>query len=137
MRTRHFAALALLCAALLLAGCAQSGSGSAAASNGGGSASPSVPASASPSVPVPSGSSQPPNPPPSGVALVLTGQVEPGVEPHCLILKDGGQTYQLMGGDPAIVKAGARVRVSGHVVANVMSYCMQGQPFQITEAHAL
>jgi hypothetical protein len=135
MRTRHFAVLGLLCAALL-AGCAQSGSGSAAASNGAGTASPSAPAPASPSAPEPSGSSQPPSPP-SGVALVLTGQVEAGVEPHCLILKDGGQTYQLMGGDPAVVKAGARVRVTGHVVDNVMSYCMQGKPFQITEAHAL
>jgi hypothetical protein len=135
MRTRHLAALALLCAALLLAGCAQRGSGSAAPSNGAGSASPSVPASASPSAPVPSGSS--PNPPPSGVALVLTGQVEPGVEPHCLILKDGGHTYELIGGDPAIVKAGARVRVTGHIAVGVMSYCMQGQPFRVTEAHAL
>jgi hypothetical protein len=127
MRTRHFAVLGLLCAALVLAGCAQSGSGSAAASSG---------APSAPSSPEPSGSSQSPNPP-SGVTLVLTGQVEPGVEPHCLLLKDGGQTYQLMGGDPAVVKAGARVRVSGHVVDNVMSYCMQGKPFQITEAHAL
>jgi hypothetical protein len=140
MRTRHFAAFGLLCAALLLAGCAQGGSGSAAASDGTGTASPSATASASPSssAPAPSASSQPSNPPPpAGVALVLTGQVEAGVEPRCLILRDGGQTYQLMGGDPAVVKAGARVRITGHVVDNIMSYCMQGKPFQVTEAHAL
>jgi hypothetical protein len=71
------------------------------------------------------------------VTLVLTGLVEPGVEARCLILKDAGRTYQLMGGDPAIVKAGARVRVTGHIAVGVMSYCMQGQPFQVTEAHAL
>jgi hypothetical protein len=134
MRTRHFAVLGLL-SAILLAGCAQSGSGSAAASGSAGADIPSAPASASPSTPGPSGSSQ--SSPPSGVALVLTGQVQAGVEPKCLILTDGGQAYQLMGGDPAVVKVGARVRVTGHVVDNVMSYCMQGKPFQVTEAHAL
>ena len=42
-----------------------------------------------------------------------------------------------MGGDPAVVKAGARVRVTGYVAVGVMSHCMQGQPFRVTEAHAL
>jgi len=63
--------------------------------------------------------------------------VESGVEPGCLILRDAGKTYELMGGDPAIVKAGARVRVVGHLAVGVVSHCMQGQPFQVTEAHAL
>jgi hypothetical protein len=86
----------------------------------------------------PPGSSPTPSPSTgTGANLVLTGQVEAGVEPRCLILKDAGQAYQLMGGDPAIVKAGARVRVTGHIAVGVMSYCMQGQPFQVTEAHAL
>jgi hypothetical protein len=128
MRTRHFAVLALLCAALL-GGCAQGGSGSAGAS--GGASSPAAPVS-----PVPSGSAEPSSPA-AGTAMVLTGQVQAGVEPGCLILKDAGQTYELTGGDPAIVKPGARVRITGHVVDNVMSHCMQGKPFQVVEAHGL
>jgi hypothetical protein len=127
MRTRHFAVLALLCAALL-GGCAQGGPGSAAAS--GGASSP-----ASPATPAPSGSTQPSSP--AAGAMTLTGQVEAGVEPGCLILRSGGQTYELNGGDPAIVKPGARLRITGHVVDNVMSHCMQGKPFQIVEAHGL
>ena len=129
MRTRHFAVLALLCTALLgaalLGGCAQGGPGSAGASGG----------ASSPVSSVPSGSVQPSNP--AGTAMVLTGQVQAGVEPGCLILKDAGQTYELTGGDPAIVKPGARVRITGHVVDNVMSHCMQGKPFQVVEAHGL
>jgi hypothetical protein len=127
MRTRHFAVLALLCA-VLLGGCAQGGSGSSAAS--GGASSPVAPAS-----PVPSGSALPSSP--AGAAMVLTGQVERGVEPGCLILRDSGQTYELTGGDPAIVKPGARVRITGHVMDNVMSHCMQGKPFEVVEAHGL
>jgi len=37
-------------------------------------------------------------------------------------------------GDPAIVKAGNRVVITGHLAIGVMSYCMQGQPFQIVES---
>jgi hypothetical protein len=138
MRTRHHAFTGLLVVLLLIAGCARSGSGSAAP-GGSTSATPAPPAtSGNAPDPQSSGSAKPPNaPPPSGVTLVLTGQVEPGVEARCLMLKDAGRTYQLIGGDPAIVKAGARVRVTGHVAVGVMSYCMQGQPFQVTEAHAV
>jgi hypothetical protein len=66
--------------------------------------------------------------------LTLTGQVETGVEAHCLILRSNGGTYQLMGGDKNVVKAGNNVVVTGHVVKGVMSYCMQGQPFEITQS---
>jgi hypothetical protein len=78
----------------------------------------------------------PPSPPDkSSGPLTLTGQVEPGVEHGCLLLKTGGKTYLLMGGDPAVVYAGARVRVTGRLATNVMSYCMQGTAFQVSEAH--
>jgi hypothetical protein len=66
--------------------------------------------------------------------MTLSGQVEAGVEPNCLVLHSGGQVYNLIGGDRNVVKAGNNVVVRGHVAQNVMSYCMQGQPFQITEA---
>ena len=71
---------------------------------------------------------------PSG-DLTLTGQVEKGVEAGCLLLKQDGVTYLLVGADPGVVKAGAQVRVTGRVNPNLMSYCMQGTPFQVTEAH--
>jgi hypothetical protein len=78
----------------------------------------------------------PTKPPPSG-EQTLTGQVEAGVERGCLILHDSTGLYQLLGGDPTVVYAGATVSVTGHVVTGVMSYCMQGRPFQITEAHRI
>ena len=137
MRTRHLVAVGLLCLALLPAGCARGGSGSAAASGGSGSPLPSSAPDPSVSIGSPAPPSGSPTPPDPGVSMVLTGQVEPGVEPRCLILHDGGKTYQLIGGDPAVVKAGARVRVTGHFAAGVMGYCMQGEPFQVTGAQAL
>jgi hypothetical protein len=75
---------------------------------------------------------------PAGVPTgeqTLTGTVQAGVERGCLILQDATGLYQLLGGDPTVVYAGATVSVTGHVVTGVMSYCMQGRPFQITEAH--
>jgi hypothetical protein len=78
--------------------------------------------------------SKPDVPAPTQLEQTLTGQVEAGVERGCLILRDTTGTYQLLGGDPTIVYAGADVSLTGHVVTGVMSYCMQGKPFQITQA---
>jgi hypothetical protein len=106
----------------------------------------SVPSSAGPSAssdgPTPASSSSPSSPaagatPPATGDITLTGQIETGVEAHCLILRTNGSTYQLVGGDPNIVKAGSNVVVSGHVVKGMMSYCMQGQPFQISQARLM
>ena len=102
------------------------------------SATPSPSESSSPSPPprpLPSGLSLPPSQPPKSGAMTLTGLVERGVEHGCLLLNDGGKTYQLMGGDPNVVYAGARVQVSGRIATGIMSYCMQGTPFQVSEAH--
>jgi hypothetical protein len=143
MRTRHLTVVGLLASALavgLITGCAQ---GTGTPSAGGSS---SVSPTPSPSVPPPSSSSSASSSPdPSSPAdsaspeptgdITVSGQVEAGVEPSCLILRTGDKTYQLMGGDKNIVKAGSNVVVRGHVVRGVMSYCMQGQPFQVTEAH--
>ena len=98
--------------------------------------------SAAPSVaPLPpsavSSASKPDLPAPSQLEQTLTGQVEAGVERGCLILRDTTGTYQLLGGDPTVVYAGANVSLTGHVVTGVMSYCMQGKPFQITQARRL
>ena len=137
MGTRLFTLLATLVIGGLLAGCA-SGSGTPRAGESGSSVSPS-PSSSSSASPTPSGSaSGSPSGSPSSVPdkadITLSGQVEAGVEVNCLILRAGGKVYQLMGGDQNVIKAGNNVTVRGHVATGVMSYCMQGEPFQITEA---
>jgi hypothetical protein len=148
--------LVSLLAAGLLTGCAGTGRPSTGASSGasGGSsgtpssspspsAAPSAPASAStpPSASAPASTPAGGGGPPGGVGpsaaageLTLAGQVEAGVEANCLMLRSGGQLYHLMGGDQNVVKVGNNVVVRGHVAKGVMSYCMQGQPFQVTEA---
>jgi hypothetical protein len=88
--------------------------------------------------PLPSGLNLPSSstkPTPSAGQQTLTGQVEAGVERGCLVLRDSTGLYQLLGGDPTVVYAGAHVSITGHVVTGVMSFCMQGRPFQIDEAH--
>jgi hypothetical protein len=134
---------ALLGAALvggLLAGCA-GGRNSGASSTPGGS----VPASQSPSSgPETSPETGPPQPPPGltrspvqptqTAEMTLTGTVEEGVELNCLIMRTQGKVYQLMGGDRNVVKAGATVWVRGRVNKGVVSYCQQGEPFQVLEA---
>jgi hypothetical protein len=67
----------------------------------------------------------------------LRGTVQAGIEPGCLILESGGKTYGLYGGDPAVVSAGAKVRVRGVPQPDMVTTCQQGIPFQITEAHKL
>ncbi len=67
----------------------------------------------------------------------LRGTVQAGVEPGCLILESGGKTYGLYGGDPAVVSAGAKVRVRGVPQPDMVTTCQQGIPFQVTEAHKL
>ena len=102
------------------------------------SLSPTGQPSPTPSVAPPAGvgtsASPPDRPAPSQLEQTIIGQVEAGVERGCLILRDTTGTYQLLGGDPTIVYAGANVSLTGHVVTGVMSYCMQGKPFQITHA---
>ena len=67
--------------------------------------------------------------------MTLTGMVEEGVEPNCLILHTAGKTYLLLGGDRTVVKSGAKLNVRGRPQPNMVSHCMQGEPFQVLEAH--
>jgi hypothetical protein len=138
---QRVAVVGVLCAGLPLAGCASSTAGSSVVPGGSVSSSPWSPSPSDESSPsaLPSGLSLPPSPTPkpSLAAQTLTGDVEPGVERGCLILRDGGKTYLLIGGDPAVVHEGARVRVTGRVNTDLKSYCMQGVPFQVSEAHSM
>lgn len=72
-------------------------------------------------------------PHPKGSSVTVEGTVEPGVEAGCKLL--GG--YLLLGGDPEVVKVGARVRVTGATAPNVMTTCMQGIPLQVSSAELL
>lgn len=134
MDTRRFVAIAALLAALVTAGCAQGTGGTA---EPGGSVSPSAPEGAG------SGGSLPPSwhiDPPSPTTKyppgeqTMTGRVEAGVEPGCLIMKTPTETYLLLGGDRQVVQPGAWITVRGKPNPGLMTTCQQGVPFEVSEA---
>lgn len=143
MRTRQLL-LATAVTLTLLTGCgAQQGTGDSTPTDGGSASSilP-TPGATTPGV-TPTQPAQPPSGglslPPTGKSspgaqVTVTGTVEAGVEASCLLLRTGSVSYLLLGGDPAVVKAGARVRVTGVVRTDIMTYCMQGVPLQVTAA---
>ncbi|RJK96393.1 hypothetical protein [Vallicoccus soli] len=78
-------------------------------------------------------------PPAAGRGTTVTGTVEAGVEPGCLLLapEGGGEAYLLLGGPARDVSPGARVRAVGTVETDLLSTCQQGTPFQVTELELL
>ncbi|GIJ28631.1 hypothetical protein Vqi01_37930 [Micromonospora qiuiae] len=60
----------------------------------------------------------------------LTGRIEAGVEPGCLLL-DG---YLLLGGPREVLTAGATVTVTGRPAPGMLTTCQQGTPFQVASA---
>jgi hypothetical protein len=78
----------------------------------------------------------PPSTTAAGARVTVVGTVEDGVEPSCLILTDEktGRRYNVMGGDRAVVKIGARVKVVGVIRTDMMSFCQQGQILQALQA---
>ncbi|WP_433129514.1 hypothetical protein ACQPWW_04830 [Micromonospora sp. CA-240977] len=80
-----------------------------------------------PSSPKPGGPSTPP-----GVrATTLTGTVQGGVEPNCVLL-DG---YLLLGGPRDVLTPGTRVEVTGRAEPGMMTTCQQGTPFVVSNAN--
>jgi hypothetical protein len=139
MGTRRSAVAALLAAVLAtgLASACANGTGKSAEPGGTVSATPSPGHSRSmpPGFPVtPLPPTTPEKSAPAG-ELTMTGLVEAGVERGCLLMAYGDKKYLLMGGDPNIVKAGLRVTVTGRPAPQLLSYCQQGEPFQVSEAH--
>ncbi|MFY1634088.1 hypothetical protein ACN27F_12540 [Solwaraspora sp. WMMB335] len=63
----------------------------------------------------------------SSRSMTLTGTVVAGVEHNCFLL-DG---YLLVGGARDLVRPGARLSVTGHVQADLMTTCQQGIPFMV------
>ncbi|MET7666627.1 hypothetical protein [Micromonospora luteifusca] len=79
-----------------------------------------------PTGPKPGGPSTPP-----GVGhTTLSGTVQGGVEPNCVLL-DG---YLLLGGPRDVLKPGTRVEVTGRVEPGMMTTCQQGTPFVVASA---
>ncbi|HEX6968151.1 MAG TPA: hypothetical protein VF174_04960 [Micromonosporaceae bacterium] len=149
MRAIRITIIAALTGALL-AGCGQAESGAPPTGSGaesmtsptqpGADPTPTTPAP-TPSTPVrptgPSGAGVPPvneSPTPGGgqpgAPIVLTGTIREGVEQGCLLLDD----YLLVGGPRDVLRAGARVVVTGHPDPNLMTTCMQGTPFLVARA---
>lgn len=132
-------ATALATGVLLVAGLAACGaSGDGAGAEPGSSATPGKTEQApapenSVTLPVPGDKTDPVK----GVTVTIQGTVEAGVENGCLVLVSGDNVYGLFGGDPAVVKAGARVEVTGYEAPDVISFCQQGTPFQVESARAL
>jgi hypothetical protein len=76
-----------------------------------------------------------PSPPPAGPTVTLVGEVQVGVEAGCLVLQaERGGTWLLLGGDRSVLKAGARVEVTGSEARDIATTCQQGRPFQVTSA---
>lgn len=90
------------------------------------------------STPAPGGTMSPAPTKPLGPTS-LTGTVEQGVESGCVVLlgEDGTALANLFGLDQALAPFGARVRVTGSFVPDMMTTCQQGQPFEVTDVALL
>ncbi|GAA2381376.1 hypothetical protein Cme02nite_51890 [Catellatospora methionotrophica] len=77
-------------------------------------------------------------PPPAkdGEVISVTGLVERvELEGGCTVLRaDSGTTYQLMGGDPKVVKPGATLRIQGRLRSDIMTICQMGPVLEVVTA---
>ena len=127
----------LLLAVLLLAGCAGPGGDPATPATPVTSAVPAPTAAPGPgSSPVPKApATQPDTDQGTAVRVIATGRVEAGTGPGCLLLAtDQGRTWLLVGGDRAVLTAGARVRVVGEPAPARTGGCQQGEPLRVRDA---
>jgi hypothetical protein len=112
---------------LLLAACGGDGGEPGGGASAGASAS-SPPVSLSPARRTPPPFATPPASPDGGAGTVtVSGTVEAGVEPNCLVLNG----YLLVGGRDEGVRAGARVTVTGQARPDLVTTCQQGTPLQV------
>jgi hypothetical protein len=130
MRRHPILLCTLALVGVLAAGCAADNQGG----GGGGAGNAPTPAptpTATPSPQPPAGST-----PPYGPTVTLVGEVQAGVEAGCLVLEaeQGGGTWLLLGGDRSVLRAGARVQVTGSEAHDLATTCQQGRPFQVTSA---
>ncbi|MDI6098275.1 hypothetical protein QLQ12_06625 [Actinoplanes sp. NEAU-A12] len=118
-------------AALLLAltaGCANNTPTPVGAGGTPESATVSATASASAAAPAPKASA-------AAGETTLTGTVTAGVEPNCILLKDGAGDHLLIVQDEKLrssLQVGAQVTVVGKAEPGMMTTCMQGEPFVVS-----
>lgn len=67
-------------------------------------------------------------------SLTVSGVVEDGVEAGCVVLDTGDSVYELHGDDVGEEFVGAELVVSGAVLEDVGSYCMQGPILTVDSA---
>jgi hypothetical protein len=121
--------IVLASVAVFAAGCANSSTSSS--SSGGG-----APGGSSA---MPSGVPSAPGPAASGESTKLSGTLEQGVEPSCIVLKGTGPDHTLYFSDPELkkqAKFGDKVTVLGQAKPGQMTTCQQGIPF-LVEAMAV
>lgn len=145
-------ALPVLVACLALSACAGQDGGDnpegGVTTSPGQTGAPVTPPSDGPADPTAPGSGMPPAAPPSGGqptewppggpgksspapgGAVVTGTVTSGVEPGCLLIGE----YLLVGGPRDVIKAGAKLTVTGKVQPDMMTTCQQGTPFMVQTA---
>jgi hypothetical protein len=83
-----------------------------------------------------------PTPPPTGKpappsSVTVRGEVKAGVEAGCLMITSGGQQYQLVGGDRALLRPGRSVEVVGVVQSDLITICQQGTPLVVRQAKSI
>ncbi len=66
--------------------------------------------------------------------MTLRGEVMAGVEAGCLVMATDRGQYLLLGGDPQVVRVGARVVVEGTPQPGQPTTCQQGTPFRVHTA---
>ncbi|MFJ6671811.1 hypothetical protein ACIQMJ_11945 [Actinosynnema sp. NPDC091369] len=86
--------------------------------------------STAPTTPTPS------TPAPSRPVTVLRGTVQAGVEAGCLVLATDRGPFLLLGGDEAVLRAGAEVVVEGTARPGQATTCQEGTPFSVSSARA-
>jgi photosystem II stability/assembly factor-like uncharacterized protein len=118
----------LLLLALLLAGCAGPAAGPVTSGTGATTTITGPAPTPAPKAPA----TQPDADPSTAVRVIATGRVEAGGGAGCLLLaSDRGRTWLLVGGDRAVLAAGARVRVVGEPVPDRAGGCRQGEPLRV------
>lgn len=135
----HLLLTGALLGGLLLTGCAPTEEpevGSSVTPSPSPSASAGMPPSSPAGKPKPSLSPQVPPPAKDGQVISVTGRVERvELEGGCTVLRaDTGTTYQLMGGDPKVVKPGATVLIKGRVRTDIMTICQMGPVLEVVTA---
>jgi Protein of unknown function (DUF5818) len=125
----------LLLAVLLLAGCATPAADPATPGTRATGPAPTAAPAPAPAPAPKAPATQPDGDRSTAVRVIATGQVQAGAGAGCLLLAtDQGRTWLLVGGDRAVLTAGARVRVVGEPAPAPTGGCQRGEPLRVRDA---